>query len=256
MLAIARGLMSEPRLLLLDEPSLGLAPLMVERVLESVLALRDDGVTVLLVEQNAHRAIELADRTYVLRTGQIGCAGRGTSWCREPSSPTSTSAWRRAPMTSFVQDVDRRPRRLGQLLRPVRARHRPHLRHHAARQLRPRRADHGRRLRRLRRPGPGPGRSSSSPSIRVVVVLALLIERVAFRPVRGRSAATLLITSFAVSFFLQSLARIVFTTLPKSADITPLFRESFEIGDLQDQLAERHHDRRHRGPARRRSRCS
>ncbi len=74
MLAIARGLMSAPRLLLLDEPSLGLAPMMVERVLESVLALRDDGVTVVLVEQNAHRAIELADRTYVLRTGQIRIA--------------------------------------------------------------------------------------------------------------------------------------------------------------------------------------
>ena len=70
-------------------------------------------------------------------------------------------------------------------------------------------------------------------SIVVVVVLALIVERVAFRPVRGRSAATLLITSFAVSFFLQSLARIVFTTLPKSADITPAFRRSIEIGDLR-----------------------
>jgi branched-chain amino acid transport system ATP-binding protein len=60
---------------LLDEPSLGLAPLIVERVLESVLALRDEGVTVVLVEQNAHRAIELADRTYVLRTGQIRMRG-------------------------------------------------------------------------------------------------------------------------------------------------------------------------------------
>jgi branched-chain amino acid transport system permease protein len=66
----------------------------------------------------------------------------------------------------------------------------------------------------------------------VVVVLALLMERIAFRPVRGRSPATLLITSFAVSFFLQNLARMVFTTLPKSADITPLFRQSLEIGDL------------------------
>jgi branched-chain amino acid transport system ATP-binding protein len=75
MLAIARGLMSDPRLLLLDEPSLGLAPMMVERVLESVLALRDDGVTVVLVEQIAHRAIELADRTYVLRGGQVRMRG-------------------------------------------------------------------------------------------------------------------------------------------------------------------------------------
>jgi branched-chain amino acid transport system permease protein len=66
----------------------------------------------------------------------------------------------------------------------------------------------------------------------VVVVLALLMERIAFRPVRGRSPATLLITSFAVSFFLQNLARMIFTTLPKSADITPLFRQSIEIGEL------------------------
>jgi branched-chain amino acid transport system permease protein len=69
-------------------------------------------------------------------------------------------------------------------------------------------------------------------AIAVVVVLALLTERIAFRPVRGRSPATLLITSFAVSFFLQNLARMVFTTLPKSADITPLFLESFDVGGL------------------------
>jgi branched-chain amino acid transport system ATP-binding protein len=75
MLAIARGLMSRPRVLLLDEPSLGLAPLIVEKVFESVVALRDDGVTVLLVEQNAHRAVELSDRTYVLRTGQVVASG-------------------------------------------------------------------------------------------------------------------------------------------------------------------------------------
>jgi branched-chain amino acid transport system ATP-binding protein len=78
MLAIARGLMSRPRVLLLDEPSLGLAPLIVEKVFESVVALRDDGVTVLLVEQNAHRAVELSDRTYVLRTGQVVASGTAT----------------------------------------------------------------------------------------------------------------------------------------------------------------------------------
>jgi len=75
MLAIARGLMSRPRVLLLDEPSLGLAPLLVEEVFESIVALRQDGVTILLVEQNAHRAVELSDRTYVLRTGQVVASG-------------------------------------------------------------------------------------------------------------------------------------------------------------------------------------
>jgi branched-chain amino acid transport system ATP-binding protein len=68
-LAIARALMSRPRLLLLDEPSLGLAPQIVDLVFETLLALRDEGMTVLLVEQNAARTVETADRTYVLRPG-------------------------------------------------------------------------------------------------------------------------------------------------------------------------------------------
>jgi len=74
-LAIARALVAEPRLLLLDEPSLGLAPLLVDRVFEAVDEIRRDGVTVLLVEQNVARTIELADRTYVLRSGRIALSG-------------------------------------------------------------------------------------------------------------------------------------------------------------------------------------
>jgi branched-chain amino acid transport system ATP-binding protein len=74
-LAIARALMARPRLLLLDEPSLGLAPLVVDRVFEILAELRGDGVTVLLVEQNAARTIAFADRTYVLRTGEIAASG-------------------------------------------------------------------------------------------------------------------------------------------------------------------------------------
>jgi branched-chain amino acid transport system ATP-binding protein len=68
-LAIARALLSRPRLLLLDEPTLGLAPLMVDRVFEILEELRNDGVTMLLVEQNAARTVEIADRTYVMRSG-------------------------------------------------------------------------------------------------------------------------------------------------------------------------------------------
>ena len=69
MLAIGRALLSRPRLLLLDEPTLGLAPLMVDRVFEILDELHKEGSTILLVEQNAARTIEVADRTYVLRTG-------------------------------------------------------------------------------------------------------------------------------------------------------------------------------------------
>lgn len=76
-LAIARALIASPRLLLLDEPSLGLAPKMVELVFEIVAELREDGITVLLIEQNARRTIALADRTYVMSLGAI--VAHGTS---------------------------------------------------------------------------------------------------------------------------------------------------------------------------------
>jgi branched-chain amino acid transport system ATP-binding protein len=75
MLAIARALMSRPRLLLLDEPSIGLAPLAAEEVLRKVAMLRDRGTTVLLVEQNVAAALEIADRGYVLEVGQVVLEG-------------------------------------------------------------------------------------------------------------------------------------------------------------------------------------
>lgn len=71
MLAIGRALMAEPRLLLLDEPSMGLAPLFVQTIFEIIKTIRDQGVTILLVEQNAAKALQLADRGYVLETGRI-----------------------------------------------------------------------------------------------------------------------------------------------------------------------------------------
>ena len=75
MLAIARGLMSRPKLLILDEPSLGLAPIMVKTVFEIVKTLNSQGVTVLLVEQNIHHALEASNRGYVLETGRITLEG-------------------------------------------------------------------------------------------------------------------------------------------------------------------------------------
>ena len=75
MLVIARALLARPALLMLDEPSLGLAPLITAEIFRIIRALRDDGMTVLLVEQNAHQALQLADRGYVLETGELVLQG-------------------------------------------------------------------------------------------------------------------------------------------------------------------------------------
>jgi branched-chain amino acid transport system ATP-binding protein len=75
MLAIGRALMAKPRLLLLDEPSMGLAPMLVEQILEVIEGLKRAGLTVLLVEQNARAALAVADRGYVVETGRIAVSG-------------------------------------------------------------------------------------------------------------------------------------------------------------------------------------
>ena len=77
-LAIGRALMSRPQLLMMDEPSLGLAPILVDAVFELIEALRAQGRTLLIVEQNASRMLEVADRAYVLRSGQMVAEGTGT----------------------------------------------------------------------------------------------------------------------------------------------------------------------------------
>jgi branched-chain amino acid transport system ATP-binding protein len=79
MLALGRAMMSAPRLLMLDEPSLGLAPLIVRDILRNVAALRDSGVSILLVEQNARAALEIADYGYVLETGEVVLDGEASS---------------------------------------------------------------------------------------------------------------------------------------------------------------------------------
>ncbi|MGB8424530.1 MAG: ABC transporter ATP-binding protein [Desulfobacterales bacterium] len=77
MVAIGRGLMSGPKILMLDEPSLGLAPLLVDEVLDTVRQLKQEGISILLVEQNVREALDLADRGYVLQTGRIVEEGAG-----------------------------------------------------------------------------------------------------------------------------------------------------------------------------------
>ena len=84
MLALGRALMAQPRLLLLDEPSLGLSPTLVDQILAAIVALRKDGVTVLLVEQNAAAALEIADRGYVLETGRVALEGPAAALLSDP----------------------------------------------------------------------------------------------------------------------------------------------------------------------------
>ena len=83
MLAIARALMARPRLLLLDEPSLGLAPVVIASIFDMIASLARDGVTVLLVEQNAAEALRLAHRAYVLETGRVVLAGKASDLLRD-----------------------------------------------------------------------------------------------------------------------------------------------------------------------------
>jgi branched-chain amino acid transport system ATP-binding protein len=84
MLAMGRALMSRPRLLLLDEPSLGLAPLVVHTIFEAIDEIRSKGTTILLVEQNAHAALKHSDRAYVLETGQIVMEGPSKDLAADP----------------------------------------------------------------------------------------------------------------------------------------------------------------------------
>ncbi|HTL75995.1 MAG TPA: ABC transporter ATP-binding protein [Casimicrobiaceae bacterium] len=84
MLAISRALMSRPKLVLFDEPSLGLAPNIVERTFEIIAQIRADGVTVMMVEQNAFAALELSDRSYVLEQGRVTLSGTGSELLNNP----------------------------------------------------------------------------------------------------------------------------------------------------------------------------
>jgi branched-chain amino acid transport system ATP-binding protein len=84
MVAMARALMTRPKLLLLDEPSMGLSPILVDTIFEVIEKIAQDGMTILLVEQNAQRALEISDRAYVLASGQVSMTGRAEDLMKDP----------------------------------------------------------------------------------------------------------------------------------------------------------------------------
>jgi branched-chain amino acid transport system ATP-binding protein len=89
MLAIARGLMGCPALLLLDEPSLGLSPILVQQIFQTIGEIRRQGTSVLLVEQNVHQSLQIADRAYVLETGRVVLSGKAGELLCDPHVRTA-----------------------------------------------------------------------------------------------------------------------------------------------------------------------
>ena len=85
MLAMGRGLMAQPKLLLLDEPSMGLAPILVDEIFDIITKINSDGTTILLVEQNAYKALSVASRAYILETGAISKSGKASDLISDPS---------------------------------------------------------------------------------------------------------------------------------------------------------------------------
>ena len=84
MLAICRGLMAKPKILMLDEPSLGLAPVVVNDVFRNIRRIRDEGITVILVEQNAKKSLGICDYAYVIETGRVVMSGTGEEMLQNP----------------------------------------------------------------------------------------------------------------------------------------------------------------------------
>ena len=84
MLAMSRALMSHPKIMMLDEPSMGLAPILVDQIFDIIKQLHAAGTTILLVEQNASKALQIADRAYVLETGKVTLSGTGAELAQSP----------------------------------------------------------------------------------------------------------------------------------------------------------------------------
>ena len=239
-LAIARALLSRPRLLMLDEPSLGLAPTVVAQVYALLKSVREQGVTILLIEQNAERVFGLSDHVHVMSGGEVRAERqrrrdqeRSAVRCRVFRRPHA-AAGERTVMERLVQTlVDAVS--VGSLyaltalgiglifgvMRLINFAHGELITFAAYTLL----ALFG----------------LSVPlmlfgAIAVAVVLALVTERAAFRPLRNADPTTLLISSFAVSFFLQKLLILVVGSRLKGLDFLPALGRQIELLGIRLQL--------------------
>ena len=239
-LAIARALISRPRLLMLDEPSLGLAPTVVDQVYVLLRTVREQGVTILLIEQNAERVFGLADRVHVMSGGEFGLSGTAAEIkadrrfrCGLFRRPHARGGGR-ALMEHFVQTlVDAvsvgslyalTALGIGLIFGVMRLINFAHgeLITFAAYAL----------LALFGLPVP----VMLLGAIVVAVVLALITERAAFRPLRSADPTTLLISSFAVSFFLQKLLILVVGSRLKGLDFLPALGRQVELVGVRLQL--------------------
>ena len=245
-LAIARALLTRPQLLLVDEPSLGLAPLLVERVFDSLATLRDEGVSILLVEQNALATIEMSDRIYVLRRGEIALEGEGT----DATIP------RRYRQVLYRSTGSRRADHVGSL---GVSGHKTMVVQHLVDAIslgslyalavlgialilgvmKLINFAHGDLIMvggySMAALSPYPWPFLILGTLATTTLLALVMERTAFRPVRGASAATLLITSFTVSYLLQNIISATLTSDARPVLMPMFVLELFEIGDVRIQ---------------------
>jgi branched-chain amino acid transport system ATP-binding protein len=117
MLAIGRGLMSRPKLLMLDEPSLGLAPLLVAEIFKLIVSLRDQGLAILLSEQNARLSLAIADRGYVIENGRVALTGSGRELLQSKDVADRYLGVGARPESTSVHEKNGISRRLHDLMR-------------------------------------------------------------------------------------------------------------------------------------------
>ena len=238
-LAIARALVARPSILLLDEPSLGLAPTIVDLVFATLEAIRERGIGVLLVEQRAQRTVALADRTHVLANGELRLTLTPDDAADTDRMVAAYLCVVASGLTDFVGDaVDLQVQvdaiglgavfalmavGIGLVFGVMR------LVNFAYGQL-----DHGRAFAlAYASDRDWPVGVGIALCFAVVLALSLAMERVVFRPLRAQSAAVMLIATFAVSFLLQSIALLWFGPLGKTATSLVQLNRPFEIGSVE-----------------------